>query len=184
MSPTESDNQSFIYLLWHSRQEAKEKSESFPAFHFLTQKCVCACVCVCGVCVCLVAQLCLTLCDPMDYSPPGYLCSWGVSRQEYCSGLPCPSPGELPDPGIEPRSPVFQEDSLQSESPRKLLLQKGTWQWPDDLQCRLQMRERDLSQHPLIQRSLQSYRQKKKKQQQISSRWCLGEELILAPERG
>ena len=58
--------------------------------------CVRVCVCVCGVCVCLVAQLCLTLCDPMDYSPPGYLCSWGVSRQEYCSGLPCLSPGDLP----------------------------------------------------------------------------------------
>ena len=32
----------------------------------------------------------------------------GFSRQKYWSGLPCPSPGDLPDPGIEPRSPVFQ----------------------------------------------------------------------------
>ena len=36
------------------------------------------------------------------------------SRQEYCSGLPFPSPGDLPDPGIEPRSPELQADSLLS----------------------------------------------------------------------
>ena len=34
------------------------------------------------------------------------------SRQEYWSGLPCPSPKDLPDPGIEPRSPALQADSL------------------------------------------------------------------------
>ena len=67
----------------------------------------------------LVAQFCLTLCDPMDSSPPGYPCPWGFSSQEHCSGLPCPPPGELPDPRIEPRSPIFQVDSLQSEPPRK-----------------------------------------------------------------
>ena len=38
------------------------------------------------------------------------------SRQEYWSGLPFPSPGDLPDPGIEPRSPAFQAGSLPSES--------------------------------------------------------------------
>ena len=37
------------------------------------------------------------------------------SRQEYWSGLPFPSPGDLPDPGIEPRSPAWQADSLLSE---------------------------------------------------------------------
>jgi len=36
----------------------------------------------------------------------------GFSRQEYWSGLPCPSPGDLPHPGIEPRSPSLQADSL------------------------------------------------------------------------
>ena len=36
--------------------------------------------------------------------------SMGFSRQEYWSGLPFPSPGDLPDPGIEPRSPVLQAD--------------------------------------------------------------------------
>ena len=41
--------------------------------------------------------------------------SLGFSRQEYWSGLPFSSPGNLPDPGIEPRSPAFQVDSLLSE---------------------------------------------------------------------
>ena len=39
----------------------------------------------------------------------------GFSRQEYWSGLPFPSPGELPDPEIEPRSPAFQADTLPTE---------------------------------------------------------------------
>ena len=47
--------------------------------------------------------------------------SMGFSRQEYRSGLPFPSPGELPDPGIEPGSPPLQADSLLSEPPRKPL---------------------------------------------------------------
>ena len=39
----------------------------------------------------------------------------GFSRQGYWSGLPFPSPGDLPDPGIEPRSPALQADSLPTE---------------------------------------------------------------------
>ena len=39
----------------------------------------------------------------------------GFSRQEYCSGLPFPSPKNLPDPGIKPRSPALQADSLLTE---------------------------------------------------------------------
>ena len=41
--------------------------------------------------------------------------SMGFSRQEYWSGLPLPSPGDLPNPGIEPRSPALQADSLPTE---------------------------------------------------------------------
>ena len=41
------------------------------------------------------------------------------SRQEYWSGLPFPSPGDLPDPGIEPRSPALRADALPSEPPGK-----------------------------------------------------------------
>ena len=46
----------------------------------------------------------------------------GFSRQEYWSVLPLPSPGDLPEPGIEPGSPAFQTDPLWSESPGKPLL--------------------------------------------------------------
>ena len=45
--------------------------------------------------------------------------SLGFSRQEYWSGLPCASPGDLPNPRIEPRSPELQVDSLLSEPPGK-----------------------------------------------------------------
>ena len=69
--------------------------------------------------LCLVTQSCLTLCDPMDCSPTRLLCPWGFSRQEYLSKLPCPPPEDLPNPGIEPRSPALQVDSLSSESPGK-----------------------------------------------------------------
>ena len=58
-----------------------------------------------GLC-CSVAKPCLTLRDPVNYSPPGSS-SIGFPRQEYYSGLPFPSPGDLPDPGIEPLSPAL-----------------------------------------------------------------------------
>ena len=54
-------------------------------------------------------QSCPTLCDPVDRQA---LLSLGFSRQEYWSGLPFPPPGDLPDPGIKPRSPALQADSL------------------------------------------------------------------------
>ena len=50
----------------------------------------------------------------------------GFSRQEYWSGLPCPPPGDLPDPGIEPRSPTLEADALTSEPPGKHLTLVGT----------------------------------------------------------
>ena len=45
--------------------------------------------------------------------------SMGFSRQEYWNGLPFPSPGDLPDPGIKSRSPRLEADTLTSEPPRK-----------------------------------------------------------------
>ena len=48
--------------------------------------------------------------------------SMGFSRQEYWSGLPFPSPVDLPNPGIEPRSPTLQADSLLPELPGNYLL--------------------------------------------------------------
>ena len=59
-----------------------------------------------------VAQSCATLCDPMDCSPwnsPGRIQEWE----------PFPPPGDLPNPGIKPRSPALQEDSLPAEPPGK-----------------------------------------------------------------
>ena len=73
------------------------------------------------VCCCLVTQLCLTLCNQMDCSPPSSPVM-GLSRQKYWSGLPLPSPGYLPYPRIEPGSPALQEDSLLPEPPGKPIL--------------------------------------------------------------
>ena len=49
--------------------------------------------------------------------------SMEFSRQEYWSGLPFPTPGDLPDPGIKPGSPALQADSLPSEPPGKPIIQ-------------------------------------------------------------
>ena len=62
----------------------------------------------------LVTQSFPTLYDPMDCCPPGSFVH-GFSSQEYWSTLPCPPSGDLPNPGIEPRSPALQADSLLSE---------------------------------------------------------------------
>ena len=71
---------------------------------------------------CFVMCLCQcpTLCDPWTVTRQAPL-FMEFSRQEYCSGLPCPPPGDLLDPGIEPLSPVLQADSLLSEPPGKPL---------------------------------------------------------------
>ena len=62
----------------------------------------------------LVAKWCPTLAIPWTVAGQAPL-SLGFSRQEYWSGLPFPSPGDLPDPGITPRSPAWQADSFPSE---------------------------------------------------------------------
>ena len=59
----------------------------------------------------------LTLCEPMDCIACQAPLSVGFSHQEYWSRLPCPSLGDLSDPGIEPGSPTLQADSLSSEPP-------------------------------------------------------------------
>ena len=70
------------------------------------------------------AKLCLTLSIPWIGARQAPL-SMGFSRQEYWSGLPFLSPGDLPDPGIEPRSPTLQADALPTE-----LCGKHIWQKP------------------------------------------------------
>ena len=57
--------------------------------------------------LCLATQSCPTLCDPVDSYLLRLFCPWGFSRQEYWSGLPCPLPGDHPNPGVKPRSPAL-----------------------------------------------------------------------------
>ena len=94
-----SKDPSFNLCGWRARSNTLEKE---------MMRCVCA----------KSLQLCPSLCNPVDCNPPGLL-SMGFSRQEYWSGLPFPSQGDLPDPGIKPTSPVnpsFQYCSVQFSS--------------------------------------------------------------------
>ena len=96
--------------------------------------CVCVCVCVCVyVCVCAHAQLCLTL------WPHGLVAlqaplSMEFSRQEYWSGLPFPTPGDIPDPGIKlmsPVSPAVTGRFFTTEPPGLTFKDSGKIQWPN-----------------------------------------------------
>ena len=68
----------------------------------------------------LVAQSCLTHCDPTDCIAHKVPLSMDFSMQEYWSGWTFPSPGDLPHTGIEPRTIALQADALPSEPPGKL----------------------------------------------------------------
>ena len=72
----------------------------------------------------LVAKSCLTLVTPWTVARQASL-SMGFSRQEYWSGLPFPSLGDLPNPGIEPESPALQADFLPTELPRNLTTRRN-----------------------------------------------------------
>ena len=72
---------------------------------------------------------CVRLFATAPQAPP----SMEFSRQEYCSGFPSPSPGDLPDPGIEPGSPTLQADALPSEPPGKQGPLKSYWIIPPAL---------------------------------------------------
>ena len=62
----------------------------------------------------LVTKLCPTRATPLTVACQVPL-SMRFSRQEYWNGVPFPSPGDLPDPGIKPRSPALQADSFPTE---------------------------------------------------------------------
>ena len=77
------------------------------------------------MCVCesvVVTQSCPTHFGPWVVAHQAPL-TMGFSRPEYWSGLPFPSPGDFPDPGIKPRSPTLQADSLPSEPPIAVLIE-------------------------------------------------------------
>ena len=67
----------------------------------------------------LVDQSYPTLCDPMDSSLPSSS-DQGILQARVLEWVAFPSPGDLPDPGIEPTSPVLQADSLLSDPPEKV----------------------------------------------------------------
>ena len=67
----------------------------------------------------LIAQSCLTPCDPMGCIACQAPLSIEFSRQVYWSGQPFPSPGDLPNPEMETGSPMLQADSLLFEPPEK-----------------------------------------------------------------
>ena len=71
-----------------------------------------------GVCLCVSRSVISNSATPWTVAcqPP---LSMKFSRQENCSGLPFPSPGDIPNPGTEPGSPTLQADFLLSEPPRK-----------------------------------------------------------------
>ena len=95
-----------------------------------------------GACLCVhlkSLQSCSALCDPMDYSLPTPL-SLRFSRQEYWSGLPCPPPGDLPNPGIKPMSspaPTLQAESLALSHQGSLCVVVGPNKYLLNISCAL-----------------------------------------------
>ena len=79
-------------------------------------QCISMCVCVCVCVSCSVVSNFLWTPWTVAHQAP---LSMEFSRQEYWSGLPCPSPGNLPYPGIEPRCPALQADSFPFQLPGK-----------------------------------------------------------------
>ena len=65
-----------------------------------------------------IIKSCLTLCDPMNCSPPSSSV-YGILKARILEGLPFPSPGDLPHSGIKPGSPTLQANSLPTETPGK-----------------------------------------------------------------
>ena len=105
---------------WGSPYQSSEIYMKFT-FHVNLNEKVRAEPCIACYFVCVCAQPCLTLCNPTDCSPQAPP-SMGLPRQEYWSGLPFPSPGDLPDPGTEPmsiKSLHWHSDSLPLVPPGK-----------------------------------------------------------------
>ena len=73
------------------------------------------CMCVCVYIYMLSQSVMSNSCDPMDCSLPGSSVHGDSPRKNTEVGLPRPPPGDLPNPGIEPKSPTLQADSLPSE---------------------------------------------------------------------
>ena len=107
----------FLYNLSHSTKNFRHLTgktykdviiEIYITFFIKTQKTIKVCMCACVLSHFSPVGLFMTL-----FTVPHQISlSMRFSRQEYWSGLPCLPPGDLPNPGIEPRSPSLQVDSL------------------------------------------------------------------------
>ena len=124
---------SLKHLHFNSTQVYKNDNQKVPPIvsqgahrkdrNWLSKQGGCVCVCVCPSVVSLSATPCKIVCvcpsvvsHPMECTQPGFTVH-GIPRQEYWSELPFPSLGYLHNPGIEPKSPALQADSLLSDLP-------------------------------------------------------------------
>ena len=104
-----------LFWVFHKRENPSDPGEHLSVFrHFIRNKCRTS------LSQPEKSEKCLSLSHVWSFWPHGLqptrlLCPWGFSRQEYWSGLPYPSSGDLPNPGIKPGSPALQADSLPSE---------------------------------------------------------------------
>ena len=96
----------FLYSNWGHLVPTKNSLSCLVVTHICLDWVVPGCCCYC-----LVTKSCLTLCDPMNCIALQAPLSMGFSKQEYRSGLPFPTAGDLPDPGIKPWFPE-KVDSL------------------------------------------------------------------------
>ena len=102
-----------VYGVAQSRTRLKRLSSS-------SSSCIILCTSKAGSCFCFLVQCkCQLLSHVRLFVTPWMIQSMEFSRPEYWSGQPFPSPGDLPNPGIEPRSPALQVDSLLAEPPGK-----------------------------------------------------------------
>ena len=132
---------------WYPKPPGKTWWAWIGSFHGFKSMCVCVCVLRCFSCVWVFETLwTVTRQAPL---------SMGFSRQEYWSEAPFPSPGNLPDPRVKPRSPQFQEDSLPSEPPGKPMIQRRVFDTRQQFSIFFKQQSITVRVEPLI--SLASY---------------------------
>ena len=107
----------FFFLPWTYSNSVKTKTDSMLKSQLLIEMKI------------LVAQLCLTLWDPVNHSLPGASLSMGLSRQEYWSGSLRTPPGDLLHPGMESTSIALASGFFTAKPPRKPLWHPTTCPW-------------------------------------------------------
>ena len=118
-----------VVFQWVKANKAETSYHGLKTLHWLAVVYLCN-HCLLTLCVYVGAkslQSCLTLCDPMDCSLPGSSVH-GIFQAIVLEWIAIPSPVDLPDPGMEPRSPALQTDSLLAELQGSL--NNASWNWP------------------------------------------------------